>query len=84
MGQFDRLDHDCFRQLVAAAFHHHDGIGCSGHDQLQIAGLENLQRRIDHKLTVRAADLHSRNGPFERDIRQGQRRRSGRHADHIG
>ena len=83
MGMLNGGDHDIFRKTLGAAFHHHDGIGGAGHHEIQVAGLQAGQVRIDQELAIAAADSHRSDRPVERNVGDGKRRGCRDNAENI-
>jgi hypothetical protein len=75
MGQFERLQHHVFGQLVGAGLDHEDIVIGTGNHQIQAAQVHLLGCRIDHILAVDKADGRGRNRAVPRNVADGQRSR---------
>jgi hypothetical protein len=48
VGEVDAAQDDLFRELLDFAFDHHHGVGGAGHDQVHLAFLQLVERRVQH------------------------------------
>ena len=77
-------EHDLLGQLFGFRFHHHHGVLGAGDDEIELALLHLVDRRIEHVFVVDEADAGAADRAHER--RAGQRQRRGRrdHGDDVG
>ena len=70
--------------LVATPFDHHDGTAASGDDQLDVALLELLRRRVDDVILIHPSEADCRDRTDERKLRNRERRRGTHERAHVG
>ena len=79
-----RAQHDFFGQLARFRFHHQHGGLCTGHDEVQLAGLQLRGRRVQDVLTIAIAHARRPNRAIERHAGNGQRSRGSNHRGNVG
>ena len=78
------VNDDVFGHKERVAFHHGQGVGAGGKDDIQIAVLLLFKRRIEHELAVHAADAPAGHGAFKGQRRQHHGRGRARQRQHVG
>ena len=84
VAEHHRAEHDVFGQLLGLQFHHHHGVLRAGDDEVEMAFLHLVERRIEHVLVVDEADARAADRAHERRAGQRQRRGGGDHRDDVG
>ena len=84
MTGHDSAEHHVFRQFIGFRFHHHHGIGCAGHDEVEFGFFELIDGRVDDVLTILVANASSADRAHERGAGQDERGRRADHAEDIG
>ena len=79
-----RAQHDFFGQLARFRFHHQHGGLCTGHNEVQLAGLQLRGRRVQDVLTIAIAHARRPNRAIKRHAGNGQRRRGSNHRGNVG
>ncbi len=69
-----RLDDLRFRHFLRARFDHHEAVFAARDDEIELALLALLERRVHHVLPVHQAHPHAGNRLFEGDAGQRERR----------
>jgi hypothetical protein len=82
--ELHRAEHDLFRKLLGFGFDHHHRVAGGGDDQVEFAGLDLLDRRIEDIFAVDVADAGCADRAHERHARNRQCRRGGDHRQHVG
>ena len=77
MRGVEGIEHDALIDFARARFHHHDGVGGAGDDEIEIGQIALLICRIDHDLSVEIADAHGADWLHERNLADHERRRCG-------
>ena len=77
------IEHGLLGQLLGLGFDHHHGVTGAGDDEVEGAGLELLDGRVDHELAVDMADPAGADGPEERQAADRQRRARRDHRQHV-
>ena len=84
VAEHHRTEHDFLGQLFGFQFHHHHGLLRAGDDEIELAFLHLVERRIEHVFVVGEADAGAADRPHERRAGQRQRGRGRHHGDDIG
>ena len=71
----ERVDHRLFRDFVRLSFHHHEGVFFPRDEEVHVAFLGLVDRRVDDELPVDAGDAYFGDRSAERSARQHQRSR---------
>ena len=71
----DRFEHVGFGQFFGSGLNHHYGFGGASDHQIKAAVFHQAHHWIDHQHAVNVTHLDRGDRPFERNIRQRQRRR---------
>ena len=79
-----RAEHDLFRQLLGFGFDHHHRVVGGGDDEVEVALLDLVERRVEDVLAVDIADPRRADGPEERHAGERQRGRCGDQCDDVG
>ena len=77
-------EHDFFGQLLGFRLDHQHGVGGAGHDQIELAFVHLVERRIEHVFVVDEADAGAADRAHERRAGERQRRRGRHHGDDVG
>ncbi|MCY1170581.1 hypothetical protein D9M73_106600 [compost metagenome] len=77
-------EHDLFGKLLGFGFNHHHGFTGRGDDEIEIAFLDLVERRVEHIFAIDIADARCADRAHERHARNGQRSRGGDHGEHVG
>ena len=77
-------EHDFFGQLLGFQFHHHHGVLRAGDDEIELAFLHLVERRIEHVFVVDEADAGAADRAHEGRAGERQRGRGRHHRDHVG
>ena len=75
---FERLDDLLFGHFLRARFDHHEAVLAAGDDEIELALLALLERRVDDVLPVHQAHAHAGNRLLERDAPRAPARRKRR------
>ena len=78
---FDRL---LLGDFLGAGLDHHQAVFAAGDDEVELAFLPLLERRIDDVLPVDQTDPDAGDRLFKRDLRDRERRRRARDGEHVG
>ena len=84
VAEHHRAQHDLLGQLFRFRFHHHHGVLRAGNDEIELAFLHLVERRIEHVFVVDEADAGAADRPHERCAGERQRRRGRNHGDDVG
>ena len=84
LGEFERLEHVRFGDLVRAAFDHDDVGGSTRDDHVHVALIELGDRRHDHEFAIETRDANAGDRLGERDVRQADRGRGPDQRQHVG
>ncbi len=76
VAEVQRFHHQGFGNFIGAALHHEDGVLGAGDAQIERAGIHLGCRGISHECAVDVADAHRADRSLERNVADGQRRRS--------
>ena len=68
VGKLDGLEHIVLADLLHFTLNHHDVLLGSGDHKLYVAPLHILEARVDHELTVNAANADLGDWAFERKV----------------
>ena len=84
VAEHHRAEHDLFGQLLGFQFHHQHGVLGAGDDEIELAFLHLVERRVEHVFVVDEADAGGADRAHEG--RAGQRERGGGrdHRDDVG
>ena len=80
---FERVDDDVFGHKAGFAFHHGEGVGRGGKHDVEIALRLLLKGRVEHKLTVDAANAATGHRAVKGQGRQHDSSRSAREGQHV-
>ena len=83
VGEHDGAEHDLFRKLLGFGFDHHHRIVGAGDDEVELAFLDLVHRRVELIFAVLVADAGGGDRAHEGNARNGQRRRSGDHRQDV-
>ena len=83
VSHFHAGDHVGLVHLGAARLHHADGVGGAGHHQVDRAGIDLLERGVDHPGAVHFGHAHGADGSLERGLGQAQRRGGAGQRQHV-
>ena len=90
MGHLERLEQVLLGDFLHLSFHHHDVFLSGTHHDVHVGIFQLCESGVDDILAVHPRHAHFRDGPFERNIGDRQRGRSGktgqciRHVHAIG
>ena len=84
MGQPDALQDDFFGHLNRARFNHHDGVAIAGDYHVERRRAAALIAGVDRVVAAIPGNAAGADGPFERDLADGQRGRGGNHSQGFG
>ena len=84
VGELKGVEHDLFREFVGAALHHHDGVLCTGDDEVEAALLHLGVSRVDHQLFVDVADSDAGHHGGDGNLGEVQGHRGRRDSVDIG
>ena len=84
VAEHHRAEHDVLGQLLGFRFHHQHGVVRAGDDEIELAFLHLVERRVEHVLVVDEADARAADRAHERRAGQRQRRGGGDHRDDVG
>ena len=84
MAELDRVDHFFFRRFLRARLDHHNAFGGADDHDVQLRGTHLVVRRVHDVLSIHQSNAHCANRTIERNIGDGQRRRSAVNAADIG
>jgi hypothetical protein len=77
-------EHDVFGKLLGLRFHHHHRIVRARDDEVEIAGFDLLEARIQDIFAVLIADARRSDRTHERNTGDGESGGSGDHRQHVG
>ena len=72
LAEQHRLQHGLLGQLLGFGLDHHHRVAGPGHDQIELAARQLLERRVEEELAVPIADAGARDRPEKRNARDGQ------------
>ena len=84
VGQPDALQDYLFGDLNRTGLDHHDGVAIAGDDHVEVSGVAALEAGIDGVVAAVPGHAAGADGPFERNLADGQRGRGGNHAQRFG
>ncbi len=84
MGKLQRVDHGVFGNLAGLAFHHADGVGRAGHDDVERALVHVAHVRVGHEFVFDQRHADSADGLEQRNLGNVERRGCGVHRDYVG
>ena len=84
VAEHHRAEHDVLGQLLGFQLHHHHGVLRAGDDEVELAFLHLVERRIEHVFVVDEADARAADRAHERRAGKRQRGRSRDHRDDVG
>ncbi len=84
VAEHHRAEHDLFGQLFGFRLHHHHGVLRAGDDEVELAFLHLVERRIEHVFVVDETDAGAADRAHERRAGKRQRCRGRDHGDDVG
>ena len=84
VGELERLDELRFRNLLGGAFDHDDVVFRADVNQIEIAFVALLVRRIGDELAIHATDAHRADRSGERNVGNGERGRGAVDRENVG
>ena len=79
----ERLDEEVLGHLTGTGLDHHDRVAGAGDDEVEIAFVHLLDRRVQRELAADGADADTPDRPFEGCVRDGQRRGGRVHDQYV-
>ncbi len=83
VAEHHRAEHDFFGQLFRFRFHHHHRVMRAGDDEVELAFLPFVERRVEHVFVVDETDAGAADRSHERRAGERQRRRRRDHRHDI-
>ncbi len=74
MSEFERVDDQLLGDFLSPGLHHDDGVGGTGHDQIQVALFGFLVIRVEHQVSVHPPDPRPGDRGVEGDVGQNESR----------
>ena len=84
MRRFESFHHLLLRHLLGTGLDHDEAVLAAGNDEIQLALLTLLERRVDDILIVHQADAHAGDRLLERNLRDGERSRCAGDCQDVG
>ena len=84
MAGHDGAQHHLFRKLLGLGLDHQHGVGGAGDDEVEVAVLHLVERRVHDGLALDVGDARGADRAHERDAGQAQGGGGGDHGENVG